>query len=111
MPAEAVHGVDDELLVREAVAGRLTSEGYSVLVAGSADDALSKSSLMARPPRQAPRWAGPTMRRVAPQRDYDNAHYNRCRPAIRLVRRERRMFHLAAPIIFETRCATLVPTP
>ena len=41
MPAAAVVlVVDDEPLVREAVADMLGSEGYSVLVAGSADEAL-----------------------------------------------------------------------
>ena len=40
MPAATVLVVDDEPLVLEAVADMLTSEGYTVLVAGSADEAL-----------------------------------------------------------------------
>ena len=40
MPAATILVVDDKSLVREAIADMLGSEGYSVLVAGSADEAL-----------------------------------------------------------------------
>jgi two-component system, cell cycle sensor histidine kinase and response regulator CckA len=40
MPAATVLVVDDEPLVREAVADMLGSDRYSVLVVGSADEAL-----------------------------------------------------------------------